>query len=78
MNAEAKQILKENGLVSIKNRLYGDRDNPGAARAFVARLLKAADDADRKALPATRYKAEKLRQNARAARKEATQILSTL
>lgn len=71
-------ILKENGLILKDGRLYGDPQNPAAAQEFARRLMRKAEAAEAKANIVTPYKARLLRQNARAGRRDARRILSTL
>jgi len=70
--------LTENGLIIKNGRLCGDKRSPQKTLRFIAELRKRADDAEKKSLAVTEYKARVLKQNARAARREADRIESDL
>jgi hypothetical protein len=67
-----------NGLIIKNGKLYGDKNNSEKAMQFVAQLLKMADEAEKKAIATTAYKAKVLNQNARQARKDADRIEKSL
>lgn len=66
------------GVVPRGNKWVANPDNIPAARAFVAELRRRADEADHQAAATTEYKARLLRQNARAARRDADRIEATI
>lgn len=73
-----EEIDVTQGVVLRGKRWVANPDNIPAARAFVAELRRRADEADRQAEATTAYKARILRQNARAARKDADRIEKTI
>lgn len=66
------------GVIRKGKQLVANPDNLPAARAFIAELRRQADEAERQASAATPYKAKLLMQNARAARRDADRIESTI
>jgi len=66
------------GLKLKGRRLVADPDNLPAAREFVANLRREAEKLDKEAGAATKAKGRKLRQNARAARRDADRIERTI
>lgn len=78
LSKKEKEILKANGLTAIDGKLVADMEQPDKAREFIAKLRDAADTAEKQSMAATRSKANRLAQNARAARKDADRIEKSL